>query len=167
MNAADPKKTNELPDEMQFSSLADAISVASYVEQILAAENTLIVNRLSWLFLSQSFCISAFVLIEIAFAQKWESPNLRALRIAVPVLGIICCAVVGMATWAGTFESTRLANQRARLVQYINEHSPAQIPNLGANSEMRDHIWTQYAGSLPNQLLPAVLATFWIIMLIL
>ena len=167
MNAADPKKTNELPDEMQFSSLADAISVASYVEQILAAENTLIVNRLSWLFLSQSFCISAFVLIEIAFAQKWESPNLRALRVAVPVLGIICCAVVGMATWAGTFESTRLANQRARLVQYINEHSPAQIPNLGGKSEMRDHAWTQHAGSLPNRLLPAVLAAFWIIMLIL
>ena len=167
MNAADPKKTNELPDEMQFSSLADAISVASYVEQILAAENTLIVNRLSWLFLSQSFCISAFVLIEIAFAQQWESPNLRGLRVAVPVLGIICCAVVGMATWAGTFESTRIANQRARLVQYINEHSPAQIPNLGGKSETRDHIWTQHAGSLPNRLLPAVLAAFWIIMLIL
>jgi hypothetical protein len=161
------KETNDSLDDRQFSSLADAVSVASYVEQILAAENTLIVNRLSWLFLSQSFCISAFVLIEIAFAQKWESPNLRVLRFAVPVLGIICCAVVGLATWAGTFESTRLANQRARLVQYINEHTPAQIPNLGATSEMRDHIWTQHAGSLPNRLLPAVLGAFWIIMLIL
>ena len=117
MNATDQQKKKESPDEMQFTSLTDAISVASYVEQILAAENTLIVNRLSWLFLSQSFCISAFVLIEIAFAQQWASPNLRALRVAVPVLGIICCAVVGLATWAGTFESTRLADQRARLVQ--------------------------------------------------
>jgi hypothetical protein len=167
MNATDQQKKKESSDEMQFISLADAISVASYVEQILAAENTLIVNRLSWLFLSQSFCISAFVLIEIAFAQNWESPHLRTLRFAVPVLGIICCVVVGMATWAGNFESTRLANQRARLVQYINEHSPAQIPNLGGKSEMRDYTWTQHAGSLPNRLLPAVLAAFWIIMLIL
>ena len=56
MNATDQKNTNEpLPGEMQFSSLSDAISVAAYVEQILAGENTLIVNRLSWLFLSQSY----------------------------------------------------------------------------------------------------------------
>jgi hypothetical protein len=167
MNAADQKKTNEsLPDGKQFSSLSDAVSVAAYVEQMLAAENTLIVNRLSWLFLSQSFCISAFVLIEIAFAQKWESPNLQALRVAVPALGIICCVVVDLATWAGTFERDRLADQRARLVQYINQHGPAQIPNLGGKSETRDHAWTQHAGSLPNRLLPAVLAAFWIVMLI-
>ena len=38
-----------------FNSLAEAIGVAQYVEQLLGAENQWINNRLSWLFISQSF----------------------------------------------------------------------------------------------------------------
>jgi len=154
-------------DGKEFSSLVEAISAAAYVEQILAAENMLIVNRLSWLFVSQSFCISAFVVLETAGAtQLAGNSHLRALRFGVPILGIICCTLVGLATWAGTFESKRLANERARLVHYINERSPTRIPNLGAVAPLRDYTWTQYSGSLPNRMLPLVLMAFWIATLV-
>ena len=161
-------ETNEgSPQTAEFSSLAEAITAAMYVEQILAAENMLIVNRLSWLFLSQSFCISAFVVLETSVgSQPVMTARLQALRLAVPILGIICCTFVGLATWAGSFESQRLSNERARLVQYINERSPTKIPNLGAQARLRDYRWTQYGGSLPNRLLPLVLAAFWIVTLV-
>ena len=161
-------ETNEgSPQTAEFSSLAEAITAAMYVEQILAAENMLIVNRLSWLFLSQSFCISAFVVLETSVgSQPVMTARLQALRLAVPILGIICCTFVGLATWAGSFESQRLSNERARLVQYINERSPTKIPNLGAQARLRDYKWTQYGGSLPNRLLPLVLAAFWIVTLV-
>ena len=161
------EKDEPLLQITEFSSLGEAITAAMYVEQILAAENMLIVNRLSWLFLSQSFCISAFVVLETSLgSQQANTPRLQALRLAVPILGIICCTFVGLATWAGSFESQRLSNERARLVQYINEHSPTQIPNLGAQARLRDYRWTQYGGSLPNRLLPLVLAAFWIVTLV-
>ena len=161
------KPNDPLTHPAEFSSLAEAITAAMYVEQILAAENMLIVNRLSWLFLSQSFCISAFVVLETSLgSQQSISPRLQALRLAVPILGIICCTLVGLATWAGSFESQRLANERARLVQYINDRSPTTIPNLGAQARLRDYRWTQYGGTLPNPLLPLVLATFWIVTLV-
>jgi hypothetical protein len=134
------EKDEPLLQITEFSSLGEAITAAMYVEQILAAENMLIVNRLSWLFLSQSFCISAFVVLETSLgSQQANTPRLQALRLAVPILGIICCTFVGLATWAGSFESQRLSNERARLVQYINEHSPTQIPNLGAQARLRDY----------------------------
>jgi hypothetical protein len=94
------------------------------------------------------------------------STHFRAMRLALPILGIICCTVVGAATWAGSFESQRLSNERARLCQYINAHSPTQIPYLGSTKQLRDYRWTQYSGSLPNRLLPLVLAAFWIITLV-
>ena len=161
-------KPNEpLTHTADFSSLAEAITAAMYVEQILAAENMLIVNRLSWLFLSQSFCISAFVVLETSLgSQQSITPRLQALRLAVPILGIICCTLVGLATWAGSFESQRLSNERARLVQYINDRRPTTIPNLGAQARLRDYRWTQYGGSLPNRLLPLILAAFWIVTLV-
>ena len=154
-------------DRKEFSSLAEAISAAAYVEQILAAENMLIVNRLSWLFVSQSFCISAFVVLQTSVAARQvDNSRIRALQLGVPILGIVCCTLVGLATWAGTFESKRLANERARLVHYINERSPTRIPNLGAIAPLRDYAWTQYSGGLPNGLLPLVLMAFWIVALV-
>ena len=133
-------KPNETLTEIaEFSSLAEAITAAMYVEQILAAENMLIVNRLSWLFLSQSFCISAFVVLETSLGTQHDvTPRLQTLRLAVPILGIVCCTLVGLATWAGSFESQRLSNERARLVQYINDRSPTKIPNLGAQARLRE-----------------------------
>src|SRR5262245_13547090 len=112
---------HKLSDKPDFSSLTEAIAAAAYVEQILAAENMLIVNRLSWLFVSQSFCISAFVVLETALgSQQTITAHFHALRLGVPILGIVCCTLVGAATWAGTFKSRRLSNERARLVRYIN-----------------------------------------------
>ena len=64
------KQDKPLTQPAEFSSLAEAITAAMYVEQILAAENMLIVNRLSWLFLSQSFCISAFVVLETSLGSQ-------------------------------------------------------------------------------------------------
>jgi hypothetical protein len=156
-----------LDERKDFSSVAEAIAAASYVEQLLASENNLIVNRLSWLFVSQSFCISAFVVLEVSTnSMPVVGAHLHAMKLALPILGIVCCALVGLASWAGSFESGRLANERARIVHYINKHGPTNIPNLGADPRLRDFSWTQYGGSMPNRLLPLVLMAFWIVALV-
>jgi hypothetical protein len=46
--------------------LSEAIATAAYVEQVLNAEHQRITNRLSWLFVSQSFCITASTILAIS-----------------------------------------------------------------------------------------------------
>ena len=43
--------------------LKDALALAEYIEQLLMTEQQWILNRLSWLFTSQSFLITAFVVL--------------------------------------------------------------------------------------------------------
>jgi hypothetical protein len=45
-------------ESITFKSLAEAIGTANYVPQLLGAEYQWISNRLSWLLISQSFCIT-------------------------------------------------------------------------------------------------------------
>ena len=49
--------------------------------------------------------------------------------------------------------------------RYINDRSPTNIPNLGAQARLRDYRWTQYGSSLTNRVLPLILAAFWIVTL--
>lgn len=57
-----------MPDDSFYGSidgidLKDALALAAHIEQLLMAEQQWILNRLSWLFTSQSFLITAFVVL--------------------------------------------------------------------------------------------------------
>jgi len=89
----------------------------------------------------------------------------QVLRYGIPLLGIICCAVVGLAVQAAATEGRRLADARALACQAINTLSPVRIPLIGVGPGLRDRPWTHRCGSLPL-ILPWVLGTFWIALLL-
>jgi hypothetical protein len=63
-----------------------------------------------------------------------------------------------------TFNS--LANERARLVRYINENSPTTIPLPGVAGDLIEKRWTLWGGELPHRVLPWVLGGLWLLLMI-
>ena len=150
-----------------FNSLAEAIDAANYVQHLLNAEYQWINNRLSWLFISQSFCIMAYTILATSTAIRFPGPyTISILKLGLPVFGIICCALVGVAIFAATRVARSLANERARLVRYINENSPATIPLVGAEGDLREKLWISCSGELPHLVLPWVLGVLWVFLII-
>lgn len=146
-----------------FNSLAEAMSTASYIEQLLLAEYQWINNRVSWLFISQSFCITAYTILATSSGVRFAgSRAISVLELGLPLFGIICCVVVGAAVFAATRVAGSLANERRRVVHYINEQSPLTIPLVGAEGDLRDRGWISWTGELPHVILPWVLGVFWL-----
>ncbi len=156
-----------MPKPTSFNTLSEAISTANYVEQLLGAEHQWITNRLSWLFVSQSFCITAYTILVTSTGARFVGDNsIATLKLGLPILGIICCVMVGLAVCAAASVSRGLANERARLALYINQHSPASIPLVGADRALRERSWTYWCGALPHWFLPWVLGAFWLALLL-
>jgi hypothetical protein len=150
-----------------FNSLAEAIGAASYVEQLLNAESQWINNRLSWLFISQSFCITAYTILSTSTADRFAGGGaIQALEFGLPLFGMICSVMVGVAVIAATRVAGSLVRERRRLVRYINENSHATIPLVGAEGDLRKARWINWAGGLPHRALPWVLALFWLLQVI-
>jgi hypothetical protein len=53
---------DNLIKKIDILDLKDALALAAYIEELLMTEQQWIMNRLSWLFTSQSFLLTAFVL---------------------------------------------------------------------------------------------------------
>ena len=154
MSAAQPQSEMSAKT-LRFGSCSEAIAAAAYVEQVLAAEYQWITNRLSWLFVSQSFCITAYtILMTTSTVRDGSNRLIDTLRVGLPLLGIVCCFAVGIAVMAGTFVARKLANERGRLAKHINQEYGTMIPLVGADGELRDEDlkWTQWCGSLPHLL---------------
>ena len=145
--------------------LKDALALAGYIEQLLMTEQQWILNRLSWLFTSQSFLITAFVVL-LSSGSHSSAANL--LRIALPLLGLFCCITVALAIRAAERVRKPLGNRRAFLSMHINcmVKSPMLVPVLGSSKALRDNPWTLHHGSLPHIILPWAFALLWILLLI-
>jgi len=144
--------------------LNGALALAAYIEQLLMAEQQWILNRLSWLFTSQSFLITAFVVL---LSSGNYSPTAHLLRIALPVLGLFCCVIVAMAIRAAERVRKPLENRRAFLSMHINDivKTPKLVPVLGSSKALRDNPWTLHHGSLPHIVLPWAFAVLWLLLL--
>jgi hypothetical protein len=152
--------------ELNFEGIEGAIGVAGYIEQILASEQQWIMNRLSWLLVSQSFLVVAFVTLGTTSERMVLTPGtLYFLKWGIPWVGICCCILVGFAIFAAVRESVFLGIERVRLTAFINERCKCAIPHLCNISKTRDRRWTYIVGSLPHWLLPWILAAFWILAL--
>jgi hypothetical protein len=162
--------TMSLPDE-EFNELIDgldlqdALALAAYIEQLLMTEQQWILNRLSWLFTSQSFLLTAFVVL---LSSGNHSPAAHLLRFALPLLGLFCCVTVALAIRAAERVGKPLGNRRAFLSMLINDrvNSPMLIPRLGSSKALRDNPWTLHHGSLPHIVLPWAFAMLWLLLLI-
>ena len=162
--------TMSLPDEEFNESidgidLQDALALAAYIEQLLMTEQQWILNRLSWLFTSQSFLLTAFVVL---LGSGNRSPAAHLLRFALPLLGLFCCVTVALAIRAAERVGKPLGNRRAFLSMLINDrvNSPMLIPRLGSSKALRDNPWTLHHGSLPHIVLPWAFAMLWLLLLI-
>ena len=159
-----------MPDDnfcepIESIDLKDALALASYIEQLLMTEQQWILNRLSWLFTSQSFLLTAFVVL---LSSGNHSPTAHLLRIALQLLGLFCCVTVALAVRAAERVSKPLGNRRAFLSMLINDivKSPILVPKLGSSKALRDNPWTLQYGSLPHSILPWAFASLWLLLLI-
>ena len=160
-----PISDDSLRESLDGVDLKDALALAAYIEQLLMTEQQWILNRLSWLFTSQSFLITAFVVL---LGLDSHSSTAHLLRIALPLLGLFCCVTVAMAIRAAERVRKPLGNRRALLSMHINDivKSPKLVPVLGSSKALRDNPWTLHQGSLPHVILPWAFAILWILLLI-
>jgi hypothetical protein len=153
---------NESIDDID---LKDTLALAAYIEQLLMTEQQWILNRLSWLFTSQSFLLTAFVVL---LSSGNHSTTANLLRVALPVLGLFCCITVALAIRAAERVGKPLGNRRAFLSTLINHKvkSPMLVPKIGSSRAFRDNPWTLHHGSLPHVVLPWAFAMLWLLLLI-
>jgi hypothetical protein len=156
----------EFPENTKLESIEDLIALAAFVEQMIASEQAWIMNRLHWLFTSQSFLIAAFIALVVTTPPVSEKPIVKMATVTLPLVGLIFCILVAGAIHAAGRVAMGLCNQRARLTEVINAHCVTDIPLVGASFELRrPYYWTFIVGSLPHNVLPWVLALFWILSL--
>ena len=155
----------EFNESIDGIDLNDVLALAAYIEQLLMTEQQWILNRLSWLFTSQSFLLTAFVVL---LSSGNHSPAAHLLRFALPLLGLFCCVTVALAIRAAERVGKPLGNRRAFLSMLINDRvkSPMLIPRLGSSKALRDNPWTLHHGSLPHIVLPWAFAMLWLLLLI-
>lgn len=150
----------------EFVSLHDAVETACYIEELLAAEHQWITNRLSWLFVSQSFLVVAFVtLITSPLVAPSNSRVVKVLTWGLPIVGFITCFFVALGIYAAHHEAKKLANARATVTIRINTFIPLRIPLIGVAKGLRDSPRTQWLGASPHMVLPWVLVALWAVLL--
>ena len=159
-----PIPDDNFNESIDSIDLKDALLLAAHIEQLLMTEQQWILNRLSWLFTSQSFLITAFVVL---LGSGNHSPTAHLLRIALPLLGLFCCITVAIAIRAAERVRKPLENRRAYLSMHINNlaKSPMLVPMLGSSKALRNNPWTLHQGSLPHIVLPWAFAVLWLLLL--
>ena len=150
-----------------FGSVDEAIGCANYIEKLLEAERQWINNRVSWLFISQTFCIMAYTMLSTSTDVRFAGRDaIRILELGLPVFGVVCCVVVGVAVFSAARVAHSLENERGGVVLYINGASPATIPMIGVAGDLRDKNWLYWFGEMPHRLLPWVLGALWLLLMI-
>lgn len=143
----------DLIEKIDILDLKDALALAAYIEQLLMTEQQWVINRLSWLFTSQSFLLTAFVVL---LNPSNHSSTANLLRFALPVLGLFCCVTVALAIRAADRVGKSLGNRRASLSRLINVrvNNPTLVPMIRLSKALRDNPWTLFHGALPHSILP-------------
>jgi hypothetical protein len=78
-----PPLDDNFNESIDGIGLQDALALAAYIEQLLMTEQQWILNRLSWLFTSQSFLVTAFVVL---LGSGNHSSTAHLLKVALPFL---------------------------------------------------------------------------------
>ncbi|WP_426992957.1 hypothetical protein [Methylomonas sp. CM2] len=159
--------TPNQPNNADRTEIADLCAVAQYVEQIIAAEHQWISNRLSWFYMSQTFCLATHAVLVTAQGVHVRR-DFEFLLWAMPLFGLVSSVIVFFSAKAAESVVRSLAEERARLTRRINAVAGASIPLIGASRPNRqaDLHWTHWAGALPLNILPPSLALIWIVLLI-
>ena len=147
---------------------ATLLETAKYMETILATELTWITHRLTWLFVSQSFCLTTYTILMTTTSVRADCERqVFLLRLGIPAVALLCCAAAGLGANAAGEVAALLADERARMTKTINEKYGTHIPLVGISRGLRDPRIqrTIFWGSLPRYL-PWLFFLFWIVLLV-
>jgi hypothetical protein len=150
----------------EFTDIHEAVETACYVEQLLASEYQWITNRLSWLFVSQSFLVVAFITLITSKLDAVGPWMIRVLTWGLPLVGFIASLLVSLGIMAAQHEAARLSDVRAELTRRINALTPVAIPLIGNSKQNRDTHWARILGAWPHVLLPRFLTLSWLVVLV-
>lgn len=114
----------------------------------IRVEFDLIGHRMTWLVISQSFLFSAVSLTVNNSVNPSAVKISELLRWLIPIIGIITCISVGLATFAARSVIDKLKSQRDPL--------ESQEP-IGVRSAS----WEHKIGNIPSVILPWVLCIAW------
>jgi hypothetical protein len=141
----------------------DLFKAATFVEQLLATELSWIFNRLTWLFVSQSFCITAYtILLTSEGIRPGYDLQIIILRVGIPLIGVAACFAVAKGVEAAGAVAAELADERARLTREINLAYGTRIPEIGISTDLRTKhlVWTIGGGAWPQRM-PWLMMIFW------
>lgn len=155
------------PGNAERDEISDLCAIAQYVEQIMAAEHQWISNRLSWFYMSQTFCLATHAVLVTAQSVHARR-DFEFLLWAMPLFGLVSSILVFFSAKAAESVACSLAEERARLTRQINAAAGVSIPLIGATPPNRqlNLRWTHWAGALPLNILPPGLALIWAILLV-
>jgi hypothetical protein len=153
------KNEHAKPEVLHFEHLEHALATAAYIEQMINTEIQWIGNRMNWFLVAESMLVAGYI------GLFGFGPQLRAEKIfskltnGVPIVGIICALLIGLAVRAAAHEANKLSDERVNLSEYINSQAHTKIPKIGYTR--RDEPWTRICGALPHWLLPLIFVGIW------
>jgi hypothetical protein len=121
----------------------------------IRVEFDLIGHRMTWLVISQSFLFSAVSLTVNNSVNPSAVKISELLRWLIPIIGIITCISVGLATFAARSVINKLKRQRDPLES--QDPTDYQLESIGVRSSS----WEHKIGNIPSLILPWVLCIAW------
>ena len=113
---------------------------------------------MTWLVISQSFLFSAVSLTVNNLVNPSAVKISELLRWLIPIIGIITCSSVGLATFAALSVINNLKRQRDDL----EDKAKDDLELIG----VRITSWEHKIGNIPSLILPWILCIAWLLVLL-
>jgi hypothetical protein len=140
------------------------IDLANYVEHLKAAEQHWSTNRMSWLLMSQTFCILAYISLISANENTAGFANVRhLLSWLLPLTASLISCATAISIYAAEYVNHRLIDVRVELAELMNELSGMviKVPRVGAKKRDDNIRYTLGLGRFVL-LVPVLLVIFWL-----
>jgi hypothetical protein len=146
------------PSASDFA-IANVLTQIGALSQAIGAEFELVTARMGWLVTSEAFLFAAFAASVAAYTQISQAlPSLtRLLLLALPVIGIALALLVKIAIGAAHSATTRLKQQREKLLKTLPEALQIEL----VSSRDAEHM----LGNLPPIVIPWIFVGFWVMVL--
>ena len=151
-------KSSELRgDDLIAFELADVPNALTQIGRLgegIKAEFDLIMGRMSWLVIAESFIFSAFATVIVNFRADHPLVGVMGyLAWVLPFVGMFLAATVYLAIVAALGAIVALKKQRERMMARLPSH--LQIDLISAGSRI------QWWGNVPAHVIPPVLFIVW------
>jgi len=148
-----------MPQIVSGTDIAHVIAQQGRYEMAIGKEFSLVADRMTWLVISQSFLMSAFVLSSATYdAATTMKLVLRASQVLMPAFGIVVAFLIIVAVKAAHSAAEKLKNSRDALEQTLPEN--LRVSLIGNTT------WESDRGNWPPHVIPYVVLLVWAILLV-